>query len=110
MNFNYIFFQLYGDVLFLKNSKFIETQGDFFIPNIGASIFTFSIPSFDLMGGHLQLIPLFFIPILLLLLERLYYFMCKNFLYVDMKYREQVAQSDYSFGKMSKCIYVNKRF
>jgi len=56
---------------YLKNSRFIGATHNSLVPIMGASIFTFSIPSFDLLGGHFQLIPLYFIPISLILLEKL---------------------------------------
>jgi len=55
---------------YIKNSKFIDTTNNSIVPIIGASVFTFSIPCFDLLGGHLQLIPLYFIPLTLFLLEK----------------------------------------
>jgi len=60
---NYLFMYLY-----IKKSKFINTNTIGAI--IGAVVFTFSLPSFDLLGGHLQLLPLYFIPITLYLLEK----------------------------------------
>ena len=63
---NYILMYLY-----IKNSKFISTRERFYIPIIGASIFTFSLPSLDLLGGHLQLLSLYLIPISLFILEKL---------------------------------------
>lgn len=65
------FLNYYLMFYYLKNSRFIDTTSNKLVPIIGASIFTFSIPSFDLLGGHLQLISLYFIPISLLLLEKL---------------------------------------
>ena len=55
---------------YLKNSKFIGMEGNRLIAIVGATIFTFSLPSINLMGGHLQLLPLYFIPISLYFLEK----------------------------------------
>ncbi len=55
---------------YLKSSKFIGDRKNGLIYIVGATIFTFSIPSIDLMGGHLQLLPLYFIPVSLYLLEK----------------------------------------
>jgi len=60
---NYLFMYIY-----FRQSKLINSN--FYLANIGATIFTFSLPSFDLLGGHLQLLLLYFIPISLLLLEK----------------------------------------
>jgi len=77
---NYIAMYLYID-----KSKFIAINNKSVIAIIGAVIVAFSIPSLDLLGGHLQLISLFFIPVSLFFLEKtIIELSYRNFLFLGL--------------------------
>lgn len=63
-------------IFFLKRTKLIEYKSDYYLlvlTTLGGVIFAFSLPAITLLGGHYQLLPMFFIPICIYFYERIWF-------------------------------------
>lgn len=69
------FFNFFSMSFFLSNTKLINYKTNYYkyvLSTLGGLVFAFSLPSITLLGGHFQLLPMFFIPISIYFYEKVW--------------------------------------